>query len=57
MSEFKGCLKELKRLKRHYQKECKQSNLTSESCGYIVGVVDGLDMAISILENKDKYGD
>jgi len=47
--EIKGCLKELKRLKKHYKDEPKHP--------YCFGIVDGLDMAIDILKHKDYYGD
>lgn len=49
---MKGCLKELKRLHKHYKKEYKQTKHP-----YTSGVVDGLDIAISILKNKEFYGD
>ena len=49
---MKGCLKELKRLKEHYKKEAKETH--SE---YSYGVMDGLDMAIYVIKNKEFYGD
>ena len=50
--EPRGCLKELKRLKKHYENE-----LHKYQDMYFSGVVDGLDMAIDILKNKGFYGD
>jgi hypothetical protein len=50
--ELKGCLKELRRLKRHYLDEC-----VDNPNPYCSGVVDGLDIAIDILKNKAFYGD
>jgi hypothetical protein len=49
---MKGCLKELRRLKRHYKKEYKESQHP-----YSIGVADGLDMAIDVIKNKKFYGD
>lgn len=60
--EKQGCLKELKRLKRHYKKEYKQmmANLKEKKeiglIGWQSGVVDGLDLAIEVLENSEFYG-
>jgi len=50
--EPRDCLKELKRLKKHYENE-----LHKYQDMYFSGVVDGLDMAIDILKNKGFYGD
>ena len=56
---MKGCLTELRRLKKHYEDEVKQIWKESESytdTAYSSGVVDGLDMAIDIIKNKKYYG-
>jgi hypothetical protein len=49
---MKGCLRELRRLKRFYNKEYKKSPEA-----YNAGMRDGLDIAIDILKNKKFYGD
>lgn len=49
---MKGCLKELKRLRKHYKKEFRISK--SE---YVAGIIDGLDLAIEVVKNKEFYGD
>ena len=49
---MKGCLKEIRRLKLHYRKEYKKTGHW-----YDIGIADGLDMAIDIIENKKEYGD
>jgi len=49
---MKGCLKELRRLKRFFNKAYKEF-----PDAYNAGVSDGLDMAIDILKNKKFYGD
>jgi len=50
LNDNNGCLKELKRLKRYYLKEYKTIKNS-----YSIGVSDGLDMAIDVLNNKDFY--
>ena len=47
---MKKILKELKRLRKHYKDEYKQSKHM-----YSIGVADGLDMAIDVIENKEFY--
>lgn len=54
--EKRGCLKELKRLKRHYRKEYKESTFNMKYAPYLSGVADGLDLAIEVLENSGFYG-
>jgi hypothetical protein len=49
---MKGCIKELKRLRKHYKEEYDKIKHS-----YSAGVYDGLDMAINIIENKKFYGD
>lgn len=46
---MKGCLKELRRLKKHYENEHQDM--------YFIGIIDGIDMAIDIIKNKEFYGD
>lgn len=54
----KGCLKELIRLRRHYEKELKKSkDMPYAFKNEIIGTISGLKMAISILNNKEFYGD
>lgn len=45
---MKGCIEELERLKRHHSKDKGE---------YSTGLVDGFDMAINIIKNKEWYGD
>lgn len=54
--EKQNCLKELKRLKRHYKKEYKSYEQSKGISGYLCGVMDGLDLAIHVLENSKFYG-
>lgn len=54
---MKGCLRELYRLRKHYKKEAIINGNFIGSASYLQGVVDGLEFAIDILENKEKYGD
>jgi len=45
---MKGCIKELERLIEHYSREDNE---------YCIGIVDGLEMALDIIKNKEFYGD
>ncbi len=54
---MKGCLKELKRLKKHYEEESIRNGNFIGSASYSQGIADGLDFAIDIIKNKEKYGD
>lgn len=51
-NDMKGCLKELKRLKKVYKEDYR-----SNGCEYDAGVMFGLTMAISVIKNKEFYGD